>query len=81
MLAEKQVGYSVEGYYYLSLSLSLSLCIIYIYIYMGAVDWGCSGWRAQVEQQAGHSHRLFKTQSVSRFKSTSQATTPGFHYQ
>ena len=22
----------------------------------GAVDGGCSGWRAQVEQQAGHSH-------------------------
>ena len=37
----------------------------------GAVDGGCSGWRAQVEQQAGHSHRLFRHDLYPRFKMTS----------
>ena len=43
---------------------------------VGALDGGCSGWQAQVDQRAGHSHR----QSPLKILIRSQATTPGFLY-
>ena len=32
------------------------------------IDGGCSGWRAQAEPQAGHSHGSFEAQSVSQVR-------------
>ena len=47
----------------------------------GAVDGGCSGWRAQVEQQAGHSHITNAGQILEiQIKITSDYTWFGFHY-